>query len=81
MATEKKDKLTLKKYRKQMDKLEDMLVEANNYFMESNISMTDYIGILETMKANVIKYAFDRAKMSALEAMVSEAFGGDEDAD
>ena len=81
MATEKKDKLTLKKYRKQMDKLEDMLVEANNYFMESDISMTDYIGILETMKANVIKHAFDRAKMSALEAMVSEAFGGDEDAD
>lgn len=81
MATEKKDKLTLKKYRKQMDKLEDMLVEANDYFMESDISMTDYIGILETVKANVIKYAFDRTKMSALEAMVSEAFGGDEDAD
>lgn len=81
MATEKKDKLTLKKYRKQMDKLEDMLIEVNDYFNESDISASDYIGMLEIVKANAIKHSFDRAKMSVLEAMVSEAFGGDEDAD
>ena len=81
MTTEKKDKLTLKKYSKQLDKLYDMLIEVNDYYLESNITASDFIGVLETMKFSVLKSTLDRARFAHLESILQDAFGGDEDAD